>query len=171
MTRTPTLPPDDPKMWRRLLSRTHPDCGGDHELFIWTGAVRQIICDGEIRANPPGPGRAPRQPENQRDEVARVPFDPAVDFSELTQRAVKLAESISGVHGTLLKLLHDCEPPPLQTGAWTQRGASYRRLAAIGHAWGMSKTERGKWYRLAEDVPLSDRHAGHILSRTKGRAA
>lgn len=43
MARTPTLPPDDPRMWRRLLSRVHPDVGGPHELFIWTGAVRAGI--------------------------------------------------------------------------------------------------------------------------------
>ena len=30
--RTPTVPLDDPRMWRRLVARTHPDAGGDHEL-------------------------------------------------------------------------------------------------------------------------------------------
>ena len=28
MARTPTLPPDEPRMWRRLVARTHPDAGG-----------------------------------------------------------------------------------------------------------------------------------------------
>ena len=27
--RTPTLPPTEPTMWRKLLARTHPDAGGD----------------------------------------------------------------------------------------------------------------------------------------------
>jgi hypothetical protein len=27
------------------------------------------------------------------------------------------------------------------------------------------------WYRIAETIPLSQRHAGHILSRLKGQAA
>lgn len=35
MSRTPTLPPTEPAMWRKLLARAHPDAGGDHELFIW----------------------------------------------------------------------------------------------------------------------------------------
>ena len=47
MSRTPTLPPDHPGMWRRLISRAHPDAGGDHELFIWTGAVRDVVCSLE----------------------------------------------------------------------------------------------------------------------------
>jgi hypothetical protein len=36
---------------------------------------------------------------------------------------------------------------------------------------GMSVTERSGWYRIAESIPLSDRHAGHILKRLKERAA
>jgi hypothetical protein len=47
MTRTPTRPFDDRSMWRRLVGRSHPDAGGDHELFIWTVATRDAICGGE----------------------------------------------------------------------------------------------------------------------------
>jgi hypothetical protein len=36
---------------------------------------------------------------------------------------------------------------------------------------GMTKAERVQWYRIAEAIPLSQRHAGHILSRLKKRAA
>lgn len=28
MQRTPTLLPNEPAMWRKLLARTHPDAGG-----------------------------------------------------------------------------------------------------------------------------------------------
>jgi len=84
--RTPTLPPTEPAMWRKLMVRTHPDSGGSHELFIWTGA-------------------------------------------------------------------------------------SYKQLAAIGHAYGMSGSECSGWYRCVESIPLSDCHAGHILSRFKQKAA
>jgi hypothetical protein len=35
----------------------------------------------------------------------------------------------------------------------------------------MSKEERVGWYRVAEGIPLSDRHAGHLLSKLKRRAA
>ena len=159
MTRTPTLPPDDPKMWRRLLSRTHPDVGGDHELFIWTGAIKAIICDGDLRAGPRPADNPSRRREASTDDV-----------SELTRRALVVAEEVGGVHGALLEMLEGCEPPPMQTGAWAQRGASYKKLAAVGHMVGLSKSERVKWYRVAEHVPLSDRHVGHILARLK-RAA
>jgi hypothetical protein len=48
MTRTPTLPTTDKSMWRRLLSRTHPDAGGSHELFLWAGAVRDLVWPGFV---------------------------------------------------------------------------------------------------------------------------
>jgi len=35
----------------------------------------------------------------------------------------------------------------------------------------MTKAERGRWYRVAEAIPLSDRHAAHILSRSRRSAA
>jgi hypothetical protein len=35
----------------------------------------------------------------------------------------------------------------------------------------MTKAERVRWYRVAEEIPLSDRHAAHILSRSKRSAA
>jgi hypothetical protein len=42
MNCTPTLPADDPKMWRRLIARRHPDAGD--ETFVWTGALRDLVC-------------------------------------------------------------------------------------------------------------------------------
>lgn len=160
-----TAPPDDRSMWRRLVARAHPDTGGSEELFVWANHVRTVLCGGEL-----GP-EIPRR-EASTDDVARIPFDPSIDFSELTRRALKLAEEVGDGYGALLELLSDCEPPPMQkTGAWALRGASYKRLAAIGHSVGMSKAERGEWYRIAEAVPLSDRHAGHILGRLKRMAA
>jgi hypothetical protein len=43
-------------------------------------------------------------------------------------------------------------------------------LAYIGHLLGMSMNERIEWYRIAESIPLCDRHAGHIIKRLKGAA-
>ena len=169
MSRTPTLPPDDPRMWRRLLSRTHPDAGGSHELFIWTGAVRDVVCEGRLSFRNDNSRR--RENPERTGNVDRVPFDPTIDFSELTRRALVVAEEVGGVHGALLEMLEGCEPPPMQTGAWAQRGASYKKLAAVGHMAGLGKSERVKWYRVAEHVPLSDRHVGHILAQLKRRAA
>jgi hypothetical protein len=103
---------------------------------------------------------------------SRVPYPPGEtsDFAALTAKAVTMARKVSGIHGFLLEMLEDCEAPPLTTGAWEQRGASYKSLAAIGHRVGMTKAVRVRWYRIAEAIPLSQRHAGHILSKLQ-RAA
>ncbi len=169
MARTPTLPPDHRGMWRRLISRAHPDAGGDHELFIWTGAVRDVVCGSRVlvdqypqAADNPSRRREPSTP----DDPARVPYPPGANFAALTGRALQHG----GEFAPVLALLRDCWP--VEGLAHEQgRGASYKRLAAIGHAWGMTKRERVRWYRVAEGIPLSDRHAGHILARSKRSAA
>jgi hypothetical protein len=46
--RIQTLPLNDQKMWRRLLGKTHPDAGGDYELFIWTGTVKDAVWGGGL---------------------------------------------------------------------------------------------------------------------------
>jgi hypothetical protein len=157
MTRTPTLPPNDRQMWRKLIARVHPDAGGEHNLFIWTQEIREHVCTGETKQGAPTPDNKPR-----------VPYRAGTDFEEVTRTA--LGMGATGMPcGRLLSLLADCYP--LDSLRHEQnRGASYKRLAAIGHAWGMSKSERVRWYRVAEDLPLSDRHAGHILSRLKRRS-
>jgi hypothetical protein len=165
MTRTPTLPATDMSMWRRLLSRAHPDAGGDHELFIWTGAVRDLVC---------GQGLSPRgdtwtQPRSD-ERPARVPYPPGSDFAALTARALAMAEEAGGVHGALLEMLNDCYPLA-RLAHEQERGASYKRLAEAGHLVGMRMSERSRWYRVAESIPLADRHVGHILSRLKESAA
>jgi hypothetical protein len=105
--------------------------------------------------------------------MPRVPYPPGEtsDFAALTAKAVTMAGEVGGIHGTLLEMLEDCEAPPRTTGAWQQRGASYKSLAAIGHRVGMTKAERVQWYSIAEAVPLSQRHAGHILSKLQKAAA
>jgi hypothetical protein len=81
-----------------------------------------------------------------------------------------MAEEVGGVHGALLEMLADCYPLA-RLAHEQERGASYKRLAAAGHMVGMSMSERSRWYRVAESVPLADRHVGHILSRLKESAA
>lgn len=174
MSTTPTQPPDDPKMWRRLVARTHPDAGGDHELFIWTGAIKAIICDGELQAGPrprPADNRSRRR-EPSTDDTDRVPFDPFADFAVLTDRATAMADAVAQPYCFLLGYLADCQAETDGTLYDQQRrGATWKQLAAIGHMVGMDKVERVQWYRIAESVPLSQRHAGHILARLKRRAA
>lgn len=173
MTRTPTLPPDDKGMWRRAKARAHPDAGGDHNLFIWLGNVEDLVCGSTLRSRPepksrPKPHSEPyRQPHGE--EPARVPYPSGMSFRETTKRALQQATSRADAYGRLLSLLEDCYP---LDHFWREqeRGASYKRLAAIGHMAGMDVAERSGWYRVAEEIPLSDRHAGHILKRLKERA-
>jgi hypothetical protein len=170
-TRTLTAPPDDRSMWRRALARLHPDSGGSHDLFIWAGAVTDVVC-GEGSKSATGRTFEENRPPAS-EEPARVPYPPGEtgDFAAMTARALAMAEEIGGIYGSLLEMVSDCEAPPSTTGAWEQRGASYKSLAAIGHTVGMTKAERGQWYRIAEAIPLSQRHAGHILGKLQKAAA
>ncbi len=175
-----TAAPDDRSMWRRALAKLHPDGGGSHDLFIWAGVVRDVVCDVSLRSErsaEAGGNPQPAHPSRRREpstseEPARVPYPPdeTADFAALTARAVAMAEEVGGIHGALLEMLTDCEAPPSTSGAW-ERGASYKKLAALAHMVSMTKAERSRWYRVAEAVPLSDRHVGHILGRLKSRAA
>jgi len=156
-------------MWRRLLSRSHLDAGGDHELFIWTVATRDAICGGELGSEIP---RRERRETSTSSTGECIPFDRFADFEVLTDRAVTMAEAVAEPYGYLLRQVADCYPAEDGPLHYQQRrGASYRSLAAVGYQVGMSKAERVQWYRIAEAIPLSQRHAGHILSRLKRRAA
>lgn len=176
MTCTPTLPIDDRGMWRRLIGRAHPDAGGSHELFIWALATREVICGGELGAEIPRVDRRDhpsRRRERSTSATAEcVPFDRFADFEVLTDRAVAMATAVAEPYGYLLRQVAAYYPSkdgPLH--GQQRRGASYKSLAAIGHQVEMSKAERVQWYRIAEAIPLSQRHVGHILSRLKRRAA
>lgn len=175
MTRTPTLPLDDRSMWRRLLSRSHPDAGGSHELFIWTVAVRDVMCSSRDHdALIPEPEDHPSRRREPSTSAApeRVPFDEEAFLEVLTDRAVTMAAAVAEPYGYLLRQVADRYPASEGPLYDQQRcGASYKSLAAIGHMVGMSEAERVHWYRIAEAIPLSQRHAGHILSRLKRRAA
>jgi hypothetical protein len=161
-------------MWRLLIAATHPDTErGSHELFIWTGTVKGAVCGGGLRVEPKPPPRypEPRPSPPPPDDKPRIPYPTGADFNETT-RAALLRAATGDVYGRVLSLLLDCLPLDGGPLAHEQsRGASYRRLAAIAHTWGMTKAERVGWYRVAEEIPLSDRHAGHILSKLKKQAA
>jgi hypothetical protein len=164
MTVTSKHPLDDTRMWRKLIAVAHRDAGGDDELCIFAQAVRDAVC-----SPPPRTAKEPQRPTAGTTD--RVPFDSYAVFEVLTDRVVTMADAVAEPYGYLLRQLVDCYPAqdgPLHDQQ--RRGASYKRLAAIGHQVGMSKEERIGWYRVAETIPLSDRHAGHILSRLK-RAA
>ncbi len=167
MTRTPTLPPTDGAMWRKLLAKAHPDAGGNHELFIWAGSFKDHVLRSASASQPSLPPRPePRSEPRTVYEDGRVPFPADAIFGALTATAIERASAAGTLYGRLLLLLADsytAAHPPHEE----QRGASYKRLAYIAHLVGMSMAERIEWYRVAESIPLADRHAGHIIKRLK----
>ncbi len=134
-------------------------------------AVRDVVCSSNLPADAnPEPTIYPsRRRAASTDDRLRVPWEIGDDFEEVTRTALKLG-ALGEPYGRVLSLLADCRSVSHLSHEQT-RGASYKRLAAVAHAWGMTKAERIGWYRVAEDLPLSDRHAGHILGRLKGRRA
>ncbi len=168
--KTPTHPPNHRGMWRRLASRAHPDSGGDHDLFIWTMATRDVVCGGELGSAIPR-----RETSRRRDSstaAERIPFDQFAEFALLTDRAVTMAEAVAEPYAYLLRQVADCYPVsegPMR--AMQTQGATYKSLAAIGHRVGMAKAERVQWYDICRAIPLSQRHAGHILSKLQRAAA
>jgi hypothetical protein len=173
--RTPTRPPNDRTMWRRVIARCHPDSGGTHELFIWTVATREAICGGELGEEIPRVehrDKPSRRREPSTTGTERVPFDQFAEFALLTDRAVTMAKAVAEPYAYLLRQVADCYPAhegPLR--AMQTQGATYKSLAAIGHRVGMSKAERAQWYDICRAIPLSQRHAGHILSKLQRQAA
>jgi hypothetical protein len=179
LTRTPTKPHDDRTMWRRLIAQAHPDAGGDHELFIWTGALKDHVCipGGFSSGANPGDKVGSEASEEKGSEARRgewsgpedpdrIPYPPYTDFREATLSALRYANNHPDKYGRLLQYLEDCYS---MSEKWREQelGASYRRLAAIGHMSGMDTAQRSRWYDIARSIPLADRHAGHILSRLK----
>lgn len=174
MSRTVAPAPlDDHRMWRLLMARLHGDAGGSDELFLFGQAVRERLLGGVLARAPETPGcaecrRSERRSEHNTDPD-RIPYPPYADFEEVTEAALRRAET-GDAYGRLLALLADCRPLP-EMREQQQRGATYKMLAAVGHMAGFDGRERSNWYRVCKAVPLSDRHAGHILGRLKRRAA
>jgi hypothetical protein len=155
-------------MWRKLLSRAHPDAGGEHELFVWASAVKDYVCGGAGRSNTP-----PRTEEPRRHRTGAKPDSARIDYEpyrydthrELVEHAMFLASwDAPPLYRSLIELLDDCYDD-LGISMREASGATYKQLAAIAHRAGMSKQERIAWYRFCERIPLSQRMAGHILGR------
>jgi hypothetical protein len=161
-------------MWRLLLRLVHPDRHGTHDLFIWTRALYEHIAGDAIE---PPPRETPRHHSTTTDRE-RVPlhsaYDKAADFARLTAQAVAMADDLPEPYAWLLRHLADCAEAgraDVVNYRAQNQGATYKQLAYIGHLVGMSKTERTRWYRIAESIPLSQRHAGHVLAHLQREAA
>jgi hypothetical protein len=166
-------------MWRRLLRAVHPDSpAGEHSLFIWASEVRAHVVgddleDARSRQERRRPPPHPTGSAGERIDYTAA-FDRAGGFEDFTERIVALADSggISERYASLLRLVADCYPAqdgPLYR--MQHEGATYKTLAAIGHRVGMDAAQRGRWYEVCEAIPLSQRHAGHIMSKIKREAA
>ena len=101
------------------------------------------------------------------DASDRVPYDVAPhEFDHVTARALRLVREVPAPFARLLRLLIGLHAERHGRNWWAQqRGASYKQLALIAHKAGLSKAERLEWYRIAESVPLGQRHASHIIGR------
>jgi hypothetical protein len=173
MPKTQTPHPTDRSMWRVLLKRCHPDSGGSSDLFVWVNHIREYVLDDTIEEPLP---RVEREPPKHPTTGDRLDYTEAFSFgsfTNLTRSAVDMGEQADSPQARLLTLLSDCEEAlPADTALYRQQneGATYKTLAAIAHQAGFTKAQRVAWYRLAERVPLAQRHAGHILMRLR-RAA
>lgn len=106
----------------------------------------------------------------------RIPWPPGGDVIELFTSTVERAlwveaypqqareESVPVPPPGLLSLLADCKPqiPPTHD---MRVGATYKMLAYIAHRAGMTSQERQGWYETAQEIGLTQRHAGHIIAR------
>jgi len=170
-------------MWRLLFRATHPDAGGREDLFVWVRALHEHVAgDQPEDVRSAGQRREPPRHHDRGSSGAgdRVDYTAAREyesFHHLTRAAIALADSeaVGEPYASLLRLLDDCyEAVPTDVALsrqQQQQGSTYKTLAAVAYAAGMSKQERVQWYRVAEGIPLSQRHGGHILSKLKSAAA
>jgi hypothetical protein len=167
--RTTALSVTEPTMWRKLLARTHPDAGGDHDLFVWVTALQECVAHGT-----PSEDRAVPRPRDEHREKSgadyadRVYLHPRYDFQDATFEALRRAGTLPSPFAELLLLLADIEPAVDEIGIKQQnRGATYKSLAALGHRVGLAAAGRQRLYEIAQEIPLSQRHVGHMFARTK----
>jgi hypothetical protein len=167
-------PISDRRNWRLALARVHPDAGGTDELFCWLVEVRDVVCEHLERrearrvAHISQGSRAPARPEA---EPNRLPFPPA-DFDALTARALREAAALPEPFAGTLASLSGCYGLRSgRPGIRERRGATYRQLAYAAHLCGMTKQERVRWYDICAEIPLSERHASHIIEVLKSRGA
>ena len=165
-------PPTDRRFWRRLLARVHPDAGGSHDLFLWVSALFEHVAGDHIEEPPPHVRREPSEATRHPQTGDRIPFEHVFDtyssFADLTAYAVEMADRVPAIFGRLLLMLADCGevgPSDIHQHRAQNQGATYRQVAYIAHLVGMSKPERVRWYEICRAVPLSQRHAGHLIAR------
>jgi hypothetical protein len=167
-TRAPNY--QDPAMWRKLLSSVQRNENGG--LYEWVRGLHRYVAGDEPEDERSTTER--RQPPQHHTDSERVPYKAAFEFGSfenLTRHCLLSAEKVSEPYASLLRKLEDCypgAPNDHQLQRQQKQGATYRQLAYIGRLSGMDKRQRARWYRIAEGIPLSQRHAGHIIARMDG---
>ena len=165
-------------MWKRLLARCHPDSGGACDLFVWATALREHVAgDSHVDVRSAHERREPPRHPTTSSASDRLDFTRAHDvggFEELTRRALRVADEVEEPYAGLLRILADCVEAPasdIALGRQQAQGATYRTLARIAYEASMSKAQRVQWYEVCRSIPLSQRHAGHILHKLTQAAA
>jgi hypothetical protein len=102
----------------------------------------------------------------------RVDFEKGISnfysHNDLTKHAVTLADNVEKPYCQLLKMLSDCyegAPTDKPLVKAEQQGVTFKQLAYAAHLADLSDPQRMEWYRVAKRVPLSQRHAGHIIGK------
>ncbi len=87
-------------------------------------------------------------------------------------RALSVGQRAEEPYRSLLVLLLDCPADECgRAAARQERGATYRQLGRIAHDASMTPGQRRRWYDLARSIPLSEKHASHLIDRMSGRRA
>jgi hypothetical protein len=161
-------------MWRKLFRVVHPDTGGEHGLFIWVQALHEHVAGDAVEEAPPHTRREPPRHPTTGDRLDYVDaYTKADSFHELTRLAVAMADTVAEPYAGVLRMLHDCyEVPAMDANLYRQQnvGATYKQLAYVAHLVGMNAAQRTRFYRIAEELPLSQRHAGHLIGRLQQAA-
>jgi hypothetical protein len=157
----------DKQMWAKLLRIAHDD----ETLYRWVQALREHVAGDEpvdVRTNVER-----RLPPAHKKTGERLDFTRGIEygtFDELTRRALRIADDdrTPEPYAGLLALLSDCRPAAHDDHVLRRQereGTTYKSLAAAAFAAGLSRDERVTFYRLAEKVPLSQRHASRTWQR------
>jgi hypothetical protein len=153
---------------------------GDHSLFVWVSALRDHVAGDEAEYETSAyqrrePSEATPHYPTSGSHSERLDYSAAYQFAsfeDLSARTVSMAATVGEPYGSLLRMLGSCYPAGVDDVAGYRAqhvGASYRQLAYIAHLAGMTGAERSRWYRIAESVPLSQRHAGHLIKELQAR--
>jgi hypothetical protein len=154
-------------MWRKLLSSVQRNENGG--LYEWVRGLHRYVAGDEPEDVRTSAER--REPPRHKESGDRVPYKAAFEFGSfenLTKHALLVAEKLEDPYAGLLRKLEDCypgAPNDHQLQRQQKQGASYKQLAYAGRLVGMDPRQRGRWYKIAESIPLSQRHLGHIIAK------